>query len=65
MSLPGRQVNIRMPEPLARRLDELQADLPGLPQSIILKAILRSVLERPREERAEAIAAMLRRRPLA
>ncbi len=60
MSLPGKCVTIRMPQAMAESLDELRTELPGLPMSILIRMVLKSVLDRPLAGRVKIIEQQLR-----
>ena len=61
MSSPGRVVTIRLGQDLAEKLGALRAEFASLPQSILIRALLAHVLDRPLAAQTRIVAAELRK----
>lgn len=61
MTLPSRQVHVRLPEELAKKFDDACAEYPAIQPAVILRLMVSSVLEKPKEEVAEIVMRQLRK----
>jgi len=63
MGILGRQVHIRLTAELTVKLEELQRQFGGIPNGILLKMVMASLLERPLDEQIEVITGQIRKTP--
>ena len=60
MTLPSKPIMVRLPAELAQAFEDLKLEFPGLPQSMLLRFVISSVLERPIEERVRIVNEQIR-----
>jgi hypothetical protein len=63
MGKPGRQFHVRLDERLSANLTEIEAHFCGLPRSTLMRLLISSVLDRPLDERIEAVQQQMRKKP--
>ena len=63
MSIPGRQLHVRLPDDLARAYEELCRELPGLQPGVILRCLLADQMRKPLAEQVNVVTEQLKRKP--
>jgi hypothetical protein len=65
MTIPGRQLHVRLPDDLAKAYDQLCSELPGLQPGVILRCLLADQMSKPLEQRIHIVTEQLKRKPSA
>ncbi len=60
MTLPSKPIMIRLPAELSDRFERLKAEFPGLPQSLVLRLLVSSILEKSLDEQIDVVTAQIR-----
>ena len=55
MAVPGRQMHVRLPQPIASKFDALCDQFSGLQPGTVLRLLIASQLERPLEAQVQAV----------
>ena len=63
MTLPGKQMHLRLPDDLAKRFDQLCEELPGLPAGTILRGLLADQLRKPTDAQIGIVTEQLKKHP--
>ena len=63
MTIPGRQLHLRLPDDLAEAYDQLCSELPGLQPGVILRCLLADQLRKPLDQRVHTVTEQLKRKP--
>jgi predicted DNA-binding protein len=61
MTLPSKQLHVRLSPEMLKRFDELSSEFPSLQKAALLRLIIDSVLEHDKDQVAELILRQLRK----
>ena len=63
MTMPGKQVHIRLPDDLAQAFDRLCEELPGLQPGAVMRGLLADQLRKPTEQQVSIVVEQLKKSP--
>lgn len=61
MTMPSRQLHLRLPDRLAEKFDSVCAEFPAIQPAVILRLLVASVLEKNNEEVVDVLMRQLRK----
>lgn len=61
MTVPGRNLHIRLPKELAAKFDELSAEFAGLQPGTVLRLLIADQLKKPLSSQIEIVNAQIRK----
>jgi len=63
MTLPGKQMHLRLPDDLAKLLAETCEELPALNRGLVLRGLIADQLRKPLDQRVVIVTEQLKRHP--